>query len=83
MKTLVYFEEHDDIEEAIRREKRIKRWRRAWKIALIEGGNPGGATCGSIVRHKVCHSGRVSAANDDPGPSAGHWAYDAFLLGPG
>lgn len=41
VKTLVYFEEHDDIEEAIRREKRIKRWRRAWKIALIEGGNPG------------------------------------------
>ncbi|WP_072371359.1 GIY-YIG nuclease family protein [Hyphomicrobium sp. NDB2Meth4] len=41
VKTLVYFEEHDDVGEAIRREKRIKRWRRAWKIALIEGGNPG------------------------------------------
>ncbi|KAB2941045.1 MAG: GIY-YIG nuclease family protein [Hyphomicrobium sp.] len=37
---LVYFEEHDDIGEAIRREKRIKRWRRAWKIELIESRNP-------------------------------------------
>jgi len=41
VKTLVYFEEHDDVEESIRREKRIKRWRGAWKIALIEDGNPG------------------------------------------
>jgi putative endonuclease len=40
IKLLVYFEEHADIVEAIRREKRIKRWRRAWKLALIEGGNP-------------------------------------------
>lgn len=40
IKLLVYFEEHDEIEEAIRREKRIKRWRRAWKLALIEAGNP-------------------------------------------
>jgi len=41
IKTLVYFEEHHDVDEAIRREKRIKRWRRAWKIELIEGRNPG------------------------------------------
>jgi len=40
VKTLVYFEEHGDIDEAIRREKRIKRWRRAWKLALIESHNP-------------------------------------------
>jgi len=39
--TLVYFEEHDDVEEAIRREKQIKRWRRAWNIEPIEGNNPG------------------------------------------
>jgi len=38
--TLVYFEEHGDIDVAIQREKRIKRWRRAWKIALIERDNP-------------------------------------------
>ena len=36
---LVWFEPHTDIEHAIRREKRIKRWRRDWKIALIEKDN--------------------------------------------
>jgi len=40
VKTLVFFEPHDDIEHAIVREKRLKRWRRAWKIQLIERGNP-------------------------------------------
>ena len=37
---LVYFEPHTDIEAAIRREKRLKRWNRAWKIRLIEESNP-------------------------------------------
>ncbi|QYJ00912.1 GIY-YIG nuclease family protein [Thalassovita mediterranea] len=37
---LVWFETHDDIKEAIAREKRIKRWKRAWKLELIETGNP-------------------------------------------
>jgi putative endonuclease len=37
---LVYFEPHTDIEAAIRREKRLKRWNRAWKIKLIEELNP-------------------------------------------
>ena len=37
---LVYFEPHTDIEAAIRREKRLKRWNRAWKIRLIEENNP-------------------------------------------
>lgn len=40
VKMLVYFEEHDDIDEAIRREKRLKHWRRVWKIGLIESRNP-------------------------------------------
>ena len=31
---------HDDIREAIAREKRIKKWRRPWKLALIEEVNP-------------------------------------------
>ena len=39
VKTLVFFEAHDDIEHAIVREKRFKRWRRAWKIQLIERDN--------------------------------------------
>ena len=37
---LVYYEVYNDISEAIRREKRLKRWERAWKIALIEEKNP-------------------------------------------
>ena len=36
---LVYFEIHDDVREAIVREKQLKRWRRAWKIELIERQN--------------------------------------------
>ena len=37
---LVYFEQFDDAENAIRREKRLKRWNRAWKIRRIEELNP-------------------------------------------
>ena len=40
LKRLVYAECHDDIENAIRREKRIKRWPRAWKVDLIRQSNP-------------------------------------------
>lgn len=40
VKPLVYFEAHNDPETAIVREKKLKRWRRAWKIALIERENP-------------------------------------------
>ncbi|HYS49019.1 MAG TPA: GIY-YIG nuclease family protein [Xanthobacteraceae bacterium] len=37
---LVYFEEYASILEARARERVLKRWRRAWKIALIEKQNP-------------------------------------------
>ena len=37
---LVYFEVHADMYEAIQREKRLKKWNRAWKISLIEKDNP-------------------------------------------
>jgi putative endonuclease len=37
---LVYYELHDSMEAAITREKQIKKWRRAWKLRLIEEGNP-------------------------------------------
>jgi putative endonuclease len=39
--TLVYFELHAGMYEAIQREKRLKKWNRAWKIRLIEEMNPG------------------------------------------
>jgi predicted GIY-YIG superfamily endonuclease len=38
---LVYFEFYERVEGAIRREKQIKKWNRAWKINLIEESNPG------------------------------------------
>jgi putative endonuclease len=37
---LVYFEQFDDMESAIMREKALKKWQRAWKIRLIEKTNP-------------------------------------------
>jgi len=37
---LVWYQEFDDIGEAIVWEKRLKRWRRTWKIELIEKMNP-------------------------------------------
>ena len=38
--TLVYAEFHETMPDAILREKQIKKWRRAWKIDLIERNNP-------------------------------------------
>ncbi len=37
---LVWFEVHEDINEAILREKRIKKWNRTWKKRVIEETNP-------------------------------------------
>ena len=37
---LVYVESHNRAEEAITREKQLKRWKRDWKIELIERDNP-------------------------------------------
>ncbi|MCP4408904.1 MAG: GIY-YIG nuclease family protein [Gammaproteobacteria bacterium] len=37
---LVYFEQCEDMMSAITREKQIKKWNRAWKLRLIEEGNP-------------------------------------------
>ena len=37
---LVYYEQTESIETAITREKQLKKWRREWKITLIENMNP-------------------------------------------
>ena len=37
---LVYYELHDEIGDAIKREKQIKNWTRRWKLQLIESSNP-------------------------------------------
>jgi putative endonuclease len=38
--TLVYYELHGTMDSAITREKQLKKWRRSWKLALIECENP-------------------------------------------
>ncbi len=37
---LVWFERHETMESAIVRERRLKEWKRAWKLELIEAENP-------------------------------------------
>lgn len=39
-KLLVWYEQHDEMTAAIAREKEIKKWRREWKLNLIEAINP-------------------------------------------
>jgi len=38
--TFVWYEIHESAESAINREKQIKKWKRAWKLKLIEKENP-------------------------------------------
>lgn len=40
IKMLVWFEQYATMEHAIIREKQIKKWRRAWKLDLLEQANP-------------------------------------------
>ena len=40
VKQLVHFEEYNDVHLAIQREKRLKKWKRDWKLRLIEKSNP-------------------------------------------
>ena len=40
VKRLVWFERHEEMEHAIAREKRIKKWERPWKFRLVEEENP-------------------------------------------
>ena len=40
IRDLVYFETHETLDEAIARERKLKRWRRDWKNQLIEQTNP-------------------------------------------
>jgi putative endonuclease len=48
---LVYYEQHESAESAFKREKSMKRWRRDWKIELIEKGNPTWADLYNAVLH--------------------------------
>ena len=37
---LVFYEQHGRIEDAIIREKQLKKWKRVWKIRMVEENNP-------------------------------------------
>ena len=63
---LVWFEMHGDMEHAIRREKQIKNWTRAWKLALIETGNPTWRDLAEDLGFAPVVKGKV-----DPGSSPG------------
>jgi putative endonuclease len=40
VKLLVYYESYEDVRDAIARETRLKKWKRRWKLELIESMNP-------------------------------------------
>jgi putative endonuclease len=40
VKMLVWYEVHETRESAFQRERQLKKWNRAWKLALIEPSNP-------------------------------------------
>jgi len=65
---LVWFEATPSIEAAIRREKQIKNWKREWKVALIEQGNPGWVDLYPALLGETVMPG---CAGMDPGSSPG------------
>ncbi|MDB5681609.1 MAG: endonuclease [Sphingomonas bacterium] len=71
---LVWYEAHDDLQEARLRELQIKRWKRAWKIELIERDNPLWRICTTR-----CSSSSVLLRKQEPRAS-GRIARDSGLL---
>jgi putative endonuclease len=65
--TLVWFEWHGDVNEAIRREKLIKRWRRDWKFALIERINPEWCDLWPALMGQVCFPWETEPGVERPG----------------
>jgi len=58
---LVWYEPFQYVLNAIHREKQLKRWRRAWKIALIEADNPQWLDLLAEPPTQFCHPGRTPA----------------------
>ena len=57
VKMLVWYEAHETMEGAIRRERALKEWNRAWKLRLIEEGILGGRTCTVLWGEGCCVGG--------------------------
>ena len=68
IKRLVWFEVHEEMASAILREKRIKKWLRAWKIALIEADNPDWRDRAVDLGFDMVASTRLRHPGLDPGP---------------
>ncbi len=51
VKTLVWYEHHANMEEAIHRESQMKAWKRAWKFELIEAFNPDWLDMHELIVH--------------------------------
>jgi len=64
---LVWFEQHATMEHAIVREKRLKKWNRAWKIELIEEGNPDWRDLARDFGFAALPSRRVAGASSGDG----------------
>jgi putative endonuclease len=62
LRKLVYVEEHFDIRDAIIREKQLKRYRRQWKIELMESINRHG-----VIYMMTCCPERNRSAHNGPG----------------
>jgi putative endonuclease len=62
---LVWYETYDRIDEAIGREKSLKKWRRDWKIRLIEDENPIGSISTNCSTDNLRR--RHSGARSEPG----------------
>jgi putative endonuclease len=54
LKSLVWYEHHADMDSAIRREKQIKKWNRAWKVELIEKFNPAWVDLHDEIDPSIC-----------------------------
>ena len=72
---LVYYETFSDVNDAIKFEKRLKRWHRTWKIELIQKKNPEWRDLYDDLLARECHPGQaeadVSPASREPGPIEG------------
>jgi putative endonuclease len=67
IKLLVWFERHDDIEAAIKREKTVKRWPRKWKFNVIEETNPDWLDLAEQFGFPPLSSGRKPWPGTSPG----------------
>jgi putative endonuclease len=53
VKTLVWYEHHATMDDAILRETQLKAWRRAWKLELIEGFNPDWIDLHELIQYRA------------------------------